>query len=294
MDEIFTKNEIENGLSEEKIISLCNSKNLKSGGFPWIYWTSEAYSFGKYLRKYAYYPSFFPLTVYSDHSGPNLSDEPYKHELECDAPIFLTHSKEKSKNYIKKTGKKSCVIKSPSVYCRITNKLEQANNARGTIAFPVHTLPNYTEIFDAKKYIKDLKNLPKEFHPIAVCMHMHDVNKGRHKLFIEENIPVFTAGNNSDQRFSERLYSILKEFKYSTSNNLGTITFLSIEMNIPFFIYGTNQIEINHSDENIPIGKSNIIKNKTVDVLNKKLKYEVFNKDIDPKVKIIVEKKIRA
>ena len=201
-------------LNEKQLLFLCEEKNANKGVFPWVYWTSELYSFGKYIRKFGYYPAFLPLTVYSDHSGPTFEEEPYKHELESGAPYFLTHSKKKSENYIVRTGKKSLVMFSPAVFYRRINKIRKSNNAIGTIAFPVHTLPNYDEIFDVEKYIEELINLPEKFQPVSVCLHMHDINKGRHKVFLDSNIPVYTAGNTSDIRFIERLYSIIKNFNF--------------------------------------------------------------------------------
>lgn len=99
--------------------------------------------------------------------------------------------------------------------------------------------------------------LPVEFQPISVCLHMHDVNKGRHRVFLKNDVAVFTAGNSSDQRFIERFYDIIKNFKYVTSNQIGTVTFYSIEMGLQFFLYGELQKSINKEDKNFPLGTFN-------------------------------------
>lgn len=148
------------GLNEEKLISLCDEKDARRGVWPWVYWTSELYSFGRHIRKYGFYPNFLPLAVYSDHSGPALDDKIYPHELDANAPIFLTHSRCRCENYKKLTGRKSYVMFSPAVFYRRKNKIAKLNGAKGTIAFPVHTLPGYEEYFDAEKYIEQLKNAP--------------------------------------------------------------------------------------------------------------------------------------
>jgi hypothetical protein len=121
---------------------------------------------------------------------------------------------------------------------------------------------------------------------------MHDINKGRHKFFLDSNIPVYTAGNSSDIRFIERLYSIIKNFNYTTSNYLGTITFYSIEMGIPFFIYGSKQVDINKSDENFPLGLIKEKNNKDLDFLNFKLDYTNFDGTIDREVLKYIEYKL--
>ena len=121
---------------------------------------------------------------------------------------------------------------------------------------------------------------------------MHDINKGRHKVFLDSNIPVYTAGNTSDIRFIERLYSIIKNFNYTTSNYLGTITFYSIEMGIPFFIYGEKQIDINKNDVNFPMGVLKENKNNEIDFLNDKLSLKNVNDTIDSEVKNYIERKL--
>ena len=127
-------------------------------------------------------------------------------------------------------------------------------DAKGTIAFPAHSTPSIDDISDVEQYTKQLLELPEEFQPISVCLHMHDINKGRHHIFEKYNIPVYTAGNCYDDRFAKRFYGIIKNFRYATSNMVGSYLFYCIEMGIPFFIYGNKQVFINHRDPNIPKG----------------------------------------
>lgn len=241
-------------MTEIELKTLCDSKNIEKGFFPWVYWSSELYSFGRYIRKYGYYPNFLPLAVYSDHSGPSFSDVPYFHEKETRAPFFLAHRKIKVKNYIKTTKKKAFVLYSPSVFYRKKNRIEQDKNAKGTICFPVHSLPNSEFEFNIKKYCDKLKKLPEVFQPVKVCLHMHDINNESFKQYLENGIEVVTSGNTSDYRFVERLYDIIRKAKFISSNNVGTITFLAVEMRIPFFIYGNKEKTINISDKNFPKG----------------------------------------
>ena len=241
-------------MSEEELKSLCESKNVFKGRAVWLYWPSELYSFGKYIRKYGYYPSFLPLAVYSDHSGPTFSDIPYLHEKETNAEFFLAHRKEKVIKYKEITGKKAYTLYSPSVFYRRYNLIKQDENASGTICFPEHSLLSEHSNFNIKKYCDDLKMLPIEFHPIKLCLHMHDVNNDTFKQYMENGFEVLSAGNTSDYRFVERLYDIIKKAKFISSNSVGTITLLSIEMRIPFFIYGNKQSSINISNKNLPKG----------------------------------------
>ena len=84
---------------------------------------------------------------------------------------------------------------------------------------------------------------------------MHDIHKGYHKIFFDNGFPVYTAGNTLDVRFAERFYNILKNFRYSTSSIIGSYTYYSVEMGIPFFLHGREPTLINKCDSNIASGE---------------------------------------
>lgn len=243
-------------MSEKELINLCNNNNVKKGHSIRLFWPSEIYGFGKWIRKYANYPSFLPLAVYSDHSGPPLNDIPSNHELNNLAECFLCHNVEKKNNYNKLSrNKKAYVMISPNVFYRRKYNIVYNQSASGTISFPDHSTPDLDfENFDITNYCNKLKSLPKKYQPVRVCLHMHDINNGTYKKYMENNIEVVTLGNTSDIRFIERLYSLIKNTKYITSNDVGTIALLSIEMKIPFFIYGDRVVVKNISDSNLVKG----------------------------------------
>lgn len=239
------------GMSEEKLLELCSSKHDSK---PKLFWTSEVYGFGKYIRKYGYYPSFLPLAIYTDHGVGCFPQKPWDHELTSLAPVMFYHSSESVQIWKKFSNKPCYVLYSPFVFYRRSHNIIQDKNATGTIVFPDHTIPDVDDISDTQAYIDQLKSLPKKFQPMSVCLHFHDIRIGRHKIYLKNNISVYTAGDNFDV-FIERFYSILKKFKYASSNNLCSSLFYSIEMGIPFFIYGNKNKDINKSDPNYPIGE---------------------------------------
>ena len=52
-------------------------------------------------------------------------------------------------------------------------------NAKGTIAFPAHSTHHIDVVVNWNEYIDELLNLPKECHPVAVCLYFLDVQKMR-------------------------------------------------------------------------------------------------------------------
>lgn len=282
------------GMTEEELLKLCRPNWLHRGIAPWIFWTVERYSHGKYIREYAYYPKILPLIAYGDHSsGVKGTDIPSKHELESDAPLFLTFSVEKARLFTEMTGKKSYCILSPAVFYRRQNSIKALPTAKGTIAFPAHSTPDIDTIGNIENYICALKELPPKYQPVTACLYMHDILKGQHKEFIKHGIPVVTAGDVSDYRFIDRFYSIIKNFEYTTSNTVGAYTSLSIEMGIPFFVYGAPQLYFNHSDKNVKSGVCDLYDNQPFyQYLHKELTFEAFDVSIDPVVKAKIEEKL--
>lgn len=244
------------GYSEETLLALCDSANIDAGNAEWVYWTAEVYSFGRHIRDYAFYPSFLPLLCFTDHGAGTFSHMAGipKHEFESTAPVQFYHSPDVV-NVFKKVSEKLCFCMfSPFVWYRKKNDISQSPTAKGTLAFPAHTTPSIDLTSDIEEYIEQLKTLPEQYHPVCVCLHMHDIVKGQHKLFLKHGIPVYTAGNTSDYRFAERWYDLVKNFKYTTSNMIGSYTYYAVEMGIPFFIYGDAPELTNHSDDNLSQG----------------------------------------
>lgn len=244
-----------NGISEKELLRLSSTEGLNKCLAKQLYWTAEVYSFGKYIRKYAYYPSFFPLYCYTDHGAGEYFDQIAKHEIESTAPVQFYNSPISTELFKKVSNKPCYTMLSPFVICRRMNKIEQSKNAKGTLAFPSHSTPDIDLVSDIEGYIEELKKLPEEFQPVSVCLHMHDINKGQHKIFMKHGFPVYTAGHALDCRFAERFYDILKNFKYTTSNLIGSYTYYSIEMGIPFSIYGNDPEYYNNADANLEKGE---------------------------------------
>ena len=250
----MNKNANHGGMDEKTMLALCRFNIFSSARLVLTpYWTAEAYSFGKYIRRYGYYPQCLPLCIYTDHGAGRLN-HPYEDELNTDAPASFYHSPDSVREWKLKSKKPCYVLYSPAVFYRRTHKIEKSVSSRGTLVFPAHTTVAIEDQCDMEEYIRQLLELPDRFQPVSACFHQHDIKKGQHKIFAKYKIPMYTAGHIGDSRFVQRFYDILRNFSYSTSNMIGSYTYYSVEMGIPFFIYGNKQIFINTLDYNITTG----------------------------------------
>ena len=227
------------GLSDERLETLSQPQaKFESGLAPWATWESENSSFGMAFRKWAKYPVFLPLYFCSDH-GVNWGSRCWPNETGSKYRTFFTWNKKKSEMMNKEYGKSSYHVPHPWVFYRKKYFKDLPDERRGTLVFYAHTNDKTTPVYDdLDGYINKLKSLPDKYQPITICLSFHDVNKGVHKELRKYEIPLVTAGATNSIKFIDRFYSLLYQFKYSSSSNIGTHTFYIVEAGIPFFLYG--------------------------------------------------------
>jgi FkbM family methyltransferase len=219
--------------------------------FPFV--VNGTYSLGKWLKEYGYYPDSLPLCTYMDH-GMTFFDKIPDHELENDAPLIFKFSPRLVEIYKKVSDKPVYNVMNPTIHYRKTNKIEKSPDARGSLFFPGHSTPDIDDLTDWDGFIDQFSQIPEEFHPIDICLHPVDMNKGLDKVFKRRGYKVFTAGDSSYASFVENFYNILNNYKFTISNLLGSYTFYSVEMGIPFSLFGNEPNYLNKGDRNVEKG----------------------------------------
>ena len=242
------------GMSESELLGLCDSRHAIPYSGARSYWTAEIYGFGRHIREYGYFPSFFPLRIFTDH-GVGGADRPLKFELESGAPVQFYHSPRLVDEWRKLSRIPCYVLYSPFVFYRRRNGIYQRADARGTLFYVAHTTADIDDESDIELLIGQIQALPSDFQPVSVSLHMHDINKGLHRIFQKYRIPVHTAGNSNDHRFAARFYDILRNFKYSASNLPMSCLFYSVEMGIPHSLIGNKPAYNNKGNVNITSGR---------------------------------------
>jgi len=218
------------------------------------YWTSEVYGFGKWIRKYGFYPNWLPLCINVDHGIP-LDENPAKHEIESDAPVFFSYWHIKTQRFREIYNRQCYTFLSPFVFARKSLKIEQSENAKGSLFFVSHSSQDVISQKTVDEYCQELSGIPEIFKPLTVCLHTYDVDRGLDREFQKLGYQVVTAGNNLEPLFTENFYRILENYNYTISDSIGSQTFYSIEMGIPFGLFGEEPKYLNFGDPNIEIGE---------------------------------------
>jgi FkbM family methyltransferase len=217
------------------------------------FWVNEVYSLGYWLKDYGYYPKSWPLFSFMDH-GTDTDYNIHPFDVNNDAPMHFVYSPGRLEKFKKAIPKHFYCVMNPFMHCRLKNKIEQSKDAKGTIFFPAHSTPYIDDLTDWQKFISMLENVPDIFKPIDISLHQNDMDKGLDKIFIKNGFKVYTAGDPFSVGFAEKFYSILKNYKYSMSNSIGSHTFYSVEMGIPFSLYGQEPVYFNKGDINVEKG----------------------------------------
>lgn len=227
------------------------NKKDKMLRFPYV--INNVYSLGHWLKDYGYYPKDLPLFTYMDH-GMTLFDKIPPHEINNDAPLIFKFSPRLVKIYKQQNKKPVYNLLNPAIHYRISHKIEKLADAEGSLFFVAHSTPLIDDLTDWEPFAENLKSLPDIFHPIDICLHPTDMKKGLGEIFINKGFKIFCASEGNLPEFISNFYSILKRYRYTLSNVIGSYVFYSVEMKIPFSLYGEEPRLFNKGDTNIEIG----------------------------------------
>lgn len=210
------------------------------------YSESTIYGFNLILKDYARFPRFLPLYCHLEH-GWTARAETLPTELEADKPLMLVHSKRRLEAWKKSSKIPVYIMGSPFIHYREMHKILKRTDAKGTIVFPAHSTADIKSSFDVKKYCGQLQKLPKQFHPIEICLFWPDFIDESANIYRECGFRVTTAGPKFKKglNFIENFYKILSTHQYATSNEVGSYTFYAINLGIPFFLTGEIPLRIN-------------------------------------------------
>ena len=268
------------GFSNEELEGICDwglrgyEKKLPYKPAHWIYWPAELYSFGRCYRDWLDLPSWAPLPLYGDH-GVNLTGILSPHEVKAKPKVFVTWFKDRAESLAKETQKDILHIPHPWISFRRKYKMEKLSDAKGTLVFYSHTSAGIEIVdYDWDQYFSTLKNLPDEYHPLIICMHRHDVEKGYHRHIRKYGFPIISAGETSSPYFVERFYDLVSRFAFATSNSGGSELFYCEELGVSYFIFGESPKYVNFSNYELPIGRMK--PRDIVSIKSNDLKNELF------------------
>ncbi len=215
---------------ELEIIS--RSKPFSNGRAAWADWTTELYSFGFCLRNLTGYPNYLPIFATADH-GARFGSLIEMHEANSSMPLFLSHNRRKVERL--KDLFKGDVIHAPHPWVGWRRRHFPKIEGIGSLVFVPHSNSHTEPITEISAFVDELNELDPKFHPITLCLHMHDIEAGLHVLLRPYGFKLTTAGNTSNRKFVERFYSILMGHRYVLSPYIGSHVIYALEAGKEFY-----------------------------------------------------------
>jgi hypothetical protein len=241
---------LQQALDDQKDLeALCSPKNEnRFERYP----PNDNYGFAHAMKVYAGYPVNQPIHATFPH-GVYLRDKVVpQSELNARLPVHLNFPPNNLAAWKKAAGKKKVIpFAAPIHYA-----LKQFNNEvakedrKGTLFVPKHSTDAVNVKFDREAVVKELKDLPDEFHPITLCVHWADVKKGQHIKFKELGFNVVCAGHLSDFRFIYRWLHLASQFKLLAGCGINSSLFYSTLLGVPYFLTKEDAVSQFHQEFN--------------------------------------------
>jgi hypothetical protein len=215
------------------------------------YWDgNKFYGIGNILKMYAGLPLFFPLNFRIQHgmaffylfNNPLSLKEITDFYISQDKNCKLLTFNEKLDEFFRNNHYDNIhAIGAPIIYLEDYIKSKVVLEKKGTIVFPQHGIEQIDVIIDYDEYIEGLCNLPKKFHPITICMHYIDIQRGYANSFIDKGFKVICNGNLRDPYFLYNFIDNCSSFEYVTTNEINSSAlYYAIFLGLKGFIYGPN------------------------------------------------------
>lgn len=228
--------------NQESYLELSKEIKLKTAE---IHRYNDYYGQASVIKQYAGIPQFYPLKGILEH-GIFLDDVVFEFD-QIPLPIYLASSQSRASIQEMTTCKKAIPIGFGFLYAKkihaSLSKIKDSDiDRKGTIVFPLHSTPYIKATFDHKDYAKKLSSLPGKFHPVVVSLYYRDIQQGVYNFYEQEGLKSVTCGHRFDALFMIRLYDLCRNFKYSTSNEIGTHLFTSINSGCNFFYTPSGEV----------------------------------------------------
>lgn len=202
------------------------------------YWMNQMYGQAAVLKRYAGLPINYPLKVAIEH-GVVLDNKIGRYDRDAHVPMILTASEKRAQRLRALCKKRVEAIGFGFLYAQ--QLVWDAEGGKrdlprhGTIAFPCHSTKTIKARYDHAEYADSLRGLPAELQPVVVCIYWRDYLDGVGKIYTDHGLPLVTAGHMFDDDFLLRFYDLCRQFRYATSNTIGTHLFLTVASGCRFF-----------------------------------------------------------
>ncbi len=221
------------GMTDVELEDISRSRLFGNGWSAWATWESERTSYGKTFRKMLRYPSFLPLFFSSDHYVDMLTSF-RANEAQPTYPLYFSWNYSKCEILKDQFNVNAIHIEHPWMPYRRRHFPEHRKTGSGTLLFWPHSHDRLKVSIDFGLLSKELQEIPQSFHPLSICISALDVNMGIHKKLRELGLPLYSVGSVTSQKFVDRFYSLLNNFRCAGGFYPGSHIHYCHEFGVPY------------------------------------------------------------
>lgn len=258
------------GYTDSWLNKLSRNRPFRNGFSVWAAWESERTSFGKTFRKQISYPRFLPLFFCSDHYVDMLTSF-RENEANPTYPLYFSWNREKCLKLRSLYGVNAVHVQHPWIPYRRKKYKYRNHDAKGTLVFWPHSSEQLTVQIDMERVEEQLSRIPEKYEPLSICISAHDVQLGLLPKIRRLNYPIFTVGNLQDQRFVDRFYQLVNNFKYSAGFYPGSHIYYLHEFGIPYLALDYSHVTMtSHGNPAFVDGKIDLLAKDYPDSIQRK------------------------
>lgn len=204
------------------------------------HWTAEVYGLGKTYRSAFGLPPDAYLRFTSDHGVTDCLEGFENHELR--SPLHLTFQGHRYSLFVqqglkrriappwrRRSAPKSVIrVEHPYINYWTRRPPKVPRHRVGTLVFVPHSLPENLgyAVDDIDEFVNSTRTMPKEFQPVSLMVHYHDVRRGALDRLAGAGMRLLSAGHPMHPDFVDRLAEAVTHHRYVASTWVGTEAFL--------------------------------------------------------------------
>jgi len=217
---------------QKNLDALCASRPNPSRD---IFAPNGHYGMADVYKTYAGLPVTAQLLGIVPH-GVELDPKRLWHEERCSKAKCVYCYPELRRDVYGRVAKKQVIMAaSPFLYVKEMFKEEPNSDRKGTILLPVHSTDHIMVKQDYERLATILIELPDIYHPVSVCLYWKDYMSGAGNAFARRGIPIVSAGHIYDREFLYRMYHLLSQARFATSNGLGSHLYYAVAAGCSYF-----------------------------------------------------------
>ena len=203
---------------------------------------NDFYGHAYYIKKYCGIDEGYYIKSAIEHACYMGEDYVWDEDVNSVFETIITLSPKRKEVLERQTSKKVFMLGPYIAYADYSKSKKELDDekerlGRTLVAFPFQSRDIFEMNFDFDLFIREIREMSKEFDSTRICVHYADILKKKHLMYEEAGFQVVSAGHMFDPLFLPRLKSILYCSDMIMANDAGSYIGQAAYLNKPCYLY---------------------------------------------------------